>query len=139
MPLLFVALSLRPSVPHTVGTGSTYDQLNITGSFAFNGDVALTINLGGFDPLDNVNQFVIVNNDGSDLLSGAGLFTYGGTQLSNGQIFTVGIQMFSINYFGGDGNDIVLIAVPEPGSMSMMLGGFAMLVGIQRVRFKRAK
>jgi len=24
MPLLFVALSLRPSVPHTVGTGSSY-------------------------------------------------------------------------------------------------------------------
>ena len=35
------------------------------------------------------------------------------------------------------GNDIALYAIPEPNTWAMLLGGFAMLVGFQRIRRRR--
>jgi hypothetical protein len=53
-------------------------------------------------------------------------------------------QEFAISYMGsyGDGtttggNDIVLTAIPEPGTWGMILGGFGMLIGFQRLRKRR--
>ena len=53
-------------------------------------------------------------------------------------------QEFAISYVGsfttGDtvgGHDIVLTAIPEPSTWRMILGGFGMLIGIQRLRRRR--
>jgi len=53
-------------------------------------------------------------------------------------------QEFALSYAGnfatGDtvgGNDIVLTAIPEPGTWGMILGGFGMLIGFQKLRKRR--
>ena len=52
-----------------------------------------------------------------------------------------GEGVVQITYAGGsDLNDVVLTAVPEPGSVALMLGGFGLLFGFQRHRpGRRAK
>jgi hypothetical protein len=68
--------------------------------------------------------------------AGAGTGTF-----AQGSSVTSGPYTFSINYAGGDGNDIVLtaIAVPEPGTW---IGGALALAALgytQRRRFVRAR
>ncbi|MGB8356946.1 MAG: PEP-CTERM sorting domain-containing protein, partial [Chthoniobacteraceae bacterium] len=55
-------------------------------------------------------------------------------------------QEFALSYTGEfadganatiGGNDIVLTAIPEPGTWGMILGGFGMLIGFQRLRKRR--
>jgi autotransporter-associated beta strand protein len=78
----------------TAGTG--YDQVNVNGTVDLTeATLALT---AGFtaNPGD---QFTIINNDGTDAVTGT---------FTNGSTVTVGGQTFSINYAGGDGNDVVL-------------------------------
>jgi autotransporter-associated beta strand protein len=77
-----------------VGTG--FDQLNVTGTVDLTG-ATLHLTLGsGFVP---TSHLVIINNDGSDPVLGT--FTQGTT-------ITVGGIPFTINYAGGDGNDVTL-------------------------------
>ncbi len=122
----------------TVGTG--YDQLNVSGSVTFNGYVALTINLGAFDPLDNGSQsFTIVSNNLSDPIgfdfAGGKAFTYAGLPLNEGSHLFAGAQDFTISYAGGsNNNDVVLTAVPEPGAVLSLLGGFGLLLSLRRRR-----
>jgi len=56
----------------------------------------------------------------------------------------IGSQEFALSYTGlmsanstTGGNDIVLTAIPEPGTWGMILGGFGMLIGFQRFRRRR--
>ena len=76
-----------------------YDQLDVTGSIALGG---ATLSLSGAFVPGGGQSFVLVDNDGSDPVSGtfAGL-PNGGTVVFNGVTLT-------INYAGGDGNDVVL-------------------------------
>ena len=55
----------------------------------------------GFTPPDG-NQFTIINNDGSDAVTG----TFSGLP-QNGSLY-IGGQLFQISYSGGTGNDVVL-------------------------------
>ena len=113
----------------TLSTG--YDQLNVVGTVTLAANTPLTIALG-FDPVDDVDFFTIVNNDLAESVIGAGLFSFAGNPLSQGEQFTVGVQDFTISYTGGDGNDIVLAAVPEPASIAMLLGGLGLLAARRR-------
>src|SRR5262249_9194653 len=82
------------------GSGSTsYSQASITGS----------VNLGGAALLATLsfnsavsNQFIIIDNDGTDPV--IGMFN----GLPEGAIFMIGPSRFEITYQGGDGNDVVL-------------------------------
>jgi autotransporter-associated beta strand protein len=124
-----LALELNGTIP---GTG--YDQLSVTGGVAFSANTPLTISLG-FDPADGVDFFTIVSNDLADSVNTAGgLFSFGGNPLAEGAMFTAGGQAFSISYAGGDGNDVVLAAVPEPAGIAMLLGGLGVLAARRRRR-----
>lgn len=91
------------------GTGF-HDQVNVTGSVTLGGG-SLTVNaFGGFTPVLG-QSFVIINNDGSDAVTG----TIGG--LAEGAFISNFLgTAFSgrISYVGGSGNDVTLTAVAAP-------------------------
>ena len=62
----------------------------------------------------------------------AGRFNFGGNSLDEGEEFEVTsggfYRAFTISYAADSGNDVTLLAVPEPGSAALlMLGGVALL------------
>lgn len=99
--------------------GVTYDQVDVNGTVLLMGgalDIAMNF------PGAVGNQYVIVNNDGADAVSG----TF--TALPEGATITQGGFQFTISYHGGDGNDIVLtqqsVATgPQIGSIQKLANG----------------
>jgi hypothetical protein len=64
--------------------------------------------------------------------------TFNEVVASNGSVWAI--------FYGADhtngattsgGNDIALYAIPEPNTWAMLLGGFGMLMGVQRMRRRR--
>ena len=53
--------------------------------------------------------------------------------LAGGTPFTVGPNQFVIDYAGGDGNDVVLRAIPEPSSAWLLLGCGGALAARRRI------
>ncbi|MDF1754557.1 MAG: autotransporter-associated beta strand repeat-containing protein, partial [Verrucomicrobiales bacterium] len=84
--------------------GTLHDQIDVTGTVDLGGST-LTVSLsGGFSPSLN-NEFIIIDNDDTDGVTG----TFDG--LPEGATVTaVGGEKFTITYAGGDGNDVVLFA-----------------------------
>jgi autotransporter-associated beta strand protein len=119
-----LSLELNNTTPAT-----GYDQL------AVNGVVNLgnaNLSLGGsyltFPAIANDLFFVIIN-DGVDSIGGI----FNGIP-DGGHVFAQNGQDFILTYFADSGsnsftggNDVALLAVPEPGSAALMLGGLAML------------
>ena len=86
-------------------------QLAIAGTVNLIGS---TLSLSLLSQPTNGQQFTIINNDGTaDAVTGT---------FANGPTITVGSTQFSINYAGGDGNDVVLTAspVPEPAAAGIL-------------------
>lgn len=115
-------------------TTSTYDQLNVAGAVTFNNSTNLSLLFASYDPQDNQDKFVIINNDSTDAVSLNGPFShffYNSNELLEGTIFSAtsgaNTQLFQITYAGGDGNDVVLSAVPEPTTSLTLLAGLATL------------
>jgi len=107
------ALTLQPASNFLVdinGTtvGANYDQLNVKGTVVISGS-NLIVTVGGVLAIGDT--FIIVNNDKIDAVTG----TFTGLPTS-GSTFTSGGYIFSIDYAGGTGNDIVLTVVPEPAT-----------------------
>ncbi len=111
-----------------------YDALNIAGTVNLG---SATLSLGGsyLTPTVTNDLFFIVRNDSVDALTGTFLGLSEGSHVyaGNGQDYT-------ISYFGDfaslsptGGNDVVLTAVPEPGSVVMLIGGLA-IFGVRRRR-----
>ncbi len=111
------------------GAGTGYDQLNVTGTVTLNGG-NLVLTIGG--TLTVGEQFIIINNDLSDAV--VGTFAQG-TSVSSGG------YTFSINYAGGDPNDVELsvVSAPTPEPSTWVAGAlvFAALAYTQRRRFTR--
>jgi fibronectin-binding autotransporter adhesin len=129
------ALTLAPTSNFLVdinGTtvGSGYDRLNVTTGGVTIGGSNLVVTVG--TTLTIGQTFLILDKTAAGAISGT--FAQGGT-------VTSGPNVFSIDYIGGDGNDIVLTvtAVPEP---STWIGGALALAALgyaQRRRFLRER
>jgi autotransporter-associated beta strand protein len=108
--------------------GTQYDQVNVTGTVSLAGLLALT---AGFTPT-NGEIFFIIKNNLSDAVAG----TFSG--LADGSSVFAGLQEFKISYFANaegipsftGGNDVALMAVPEPAAA--MLGGLGLLMLLRR-------
>ena len=116
---------------NTVGT--QYDQLNVTGTVSLAGLLSVSM---GYTPADSA-LFFIIANDGlpTDAITG----TFSNAPVDGG-IYKLGGQDFKISYFGDSvtnsfigGNDVVLMAIPEP-SATLLVGGLGFLVMLRRRR-----
>jgi autotransporter-associated beta strand repeat len=103
--------------------GIDYTQLSATGAVSLTGDFSLTLE-AGYVHHEGALYFVL-ENDSSDAISGA----FNG--LADNAILTVDGYDFRISYFGDSatnsftgGNDVVLMAVPEPSGL--LLGTMAL-------------
>ena len=89
--------------------GTGYTQLNVRGTNNL-ANAVLVLHLGLVSPLAKGQQFTIINNDGTDPITG----TFVG--LAEGAITNVSGYSFAISYVGGTGNDVVLTVVDVPGA-----------------------
>jgi autotransporter-associated beta strand protein len=104
--LVFTGGTLEEEIGGT-STGQ-FDRLNVTGTVALGSATTLTTTLyNGFTPALN-NSFTIIDNDGSDLVTG----TFAG--LADGATFTLSGYTFRINYNPAGGNDVVLTVTGVP-------------------------
>lgn len=98
--------------------GSDYDVLDVTGTVALGGATLDVV--PGFAPAIGA-EFVIIENDGADAVTG----TFGG--LAEGDEFDASGITYRISYSGGDGNDVTLTAagtpVVAPGTLPDMTVG----------------
>lgn len=93
---------------------SGYDQTDVTGTVTL-GNATLTLVLGTDFEATSDDTFTIINNDGTDAVSG----TFNG--LSEGDTVTSGEYAFEISYAGGSGNDVVLSVVTAPDTGFMLV------------------
>lgn len=97
-----------------VGTG--YDQLNVNGTVDLGG-ANLVVSVG-FSPTLG-DQFVIVNNDGTDAVTGT--LKVAGVTIADEGSFVVSGKRFYIDYNGGsDANDVVLTFKNNPITASVV-------------------
>jgi hypothetical protein len=106
--------------------GTDFDQVIMTtGTLSLAGNLLAHV---GFTPALG-SQFEIIDNQGANPVLG---------QFANapGGIYSVGAIQFSVNYAGGDGNDVVLTttAVPEPSILCLSGLAFAGLMGLRPSR-----
>jgi hypothetical protein len=96
--------------------GAGYDQLNARGTVALNG-VSLNASLNYASSASD--QFTIINNDGSEAVTG--MFT----GLPQGKKLYIGKELFQISYTGGSGNDVVLsrLTTPPPPQLTIERAG----------------
>ena len=87
--------------------GTQYDQLDVNGTVTLAGSLNRSL-INGFNPAVG-NTFTIIDNDGTDAVSG----TFSG--LIQGATFTLGYATVQISYAGGsDNNDVVLTVTASP-------------------------
>jgi autotransporter-associated beta strand protein len=76
-------------------------------------------------------------------LNSGGLFSVGGNVVNDFDtnpldVFTVGVNTFGIDYNDGGNNISLVAAVPEPGTIGSLIGGFGVLLGLRRRKSRRA-
>jgi autotransporter-associated beta strand protein len=114
--------------------GDDFDQLAVTSSLLLSDNPVNDNDLDvrfGFSPVFG-QQFRIID----DQFAGAVNGSFAG--LPEGSFFSRGGQFLYITYSGGDGNDVVLTVVPEPGgAMALAAAGLAALTRLRRPRVSR--
>jgi len=108
---------LRLAINGTVA-GTQYSQLQIIPAMYGGSDLGGILELDlGFTPTTG-DSFTIVNvTNPKEIVSG----NFQG--LPEGALFTVDNTEFQITYKGGDGNDVVVTAVPEPTTLALIAAG----------------
>jgi fibronectin-binding autotransporter adhesin len=91
--------------------GTQYDQVSVIGTVNISGSV-LKVTLGnGFTPNPATQAFVLISNDGTDAVTGV----FGGTSVIPAG-YRVDYQYNDSTSSLTGGNDVALIAVPEPST-----------------------
>ena len=115
----------------TAGTAGGYDQLLVsagnTGTLSLTGTSTLLLNLG-FAPAVG-QQFELIDVQNSSTFINGGF-----AGLSEGAIFNVGSEQFQISYVGGTGNDLVVTAIPEPATTTIIFGISVLIFSLARRR-----
>jgi hypothetical protein len=110
-------------------TSTTADKINVTGGISLMGStVMLQLNIPNGTVFAAGTQFTLLNNITAGAISGTFSDAPTGTDLINGYYWTV-------SYTGGDGNDFVLTAVPEPSTWVAGALALAAVGYTQRRRF----
>jgi autotransporter-associated beta strand protein len=113
-------------------TSTTADKINVTGGISLvGGTVMLQLNIPNGTVFAAGTQFTLLNNITAGAISGTFSNAPTGTDLINGYYWTA-------SYTGGDGNDFVLTAVPEPSTWVAGALALAAVGYTQRRRFARA-
>ncbi len=86
-----------------------FDQLDVTGTVDITDSILNVALSNGYTPANIGDSYTIINNDGTDAVTG----TFNG--LAEGAEISVGAVKFTISYVGGDGNDVVLTTAYIPG------------------------
>ncbi|MAT68913.1 MAG: hypothetical protein CMJ58_05260 [Planctomycetaceae bacterium] len=92
------------------GAGTGYDQLIVTGDVSLAGDLTLA----GAYVASLGDSFTLIDNQGANAISGAF------TGLAEGAAVSFNGVSLLATYVGGDGNDFVLTAVPEPATIALL-------------------
>jgi hypothetical protein len=86
-----------------------HDQLGSSGPISLDGSLQLDADFAS--PPSLSSEIILIDNDGTDPISGAFVGMVEGTQL------TLDGYLFELSYIGGDGNDVSLTAIsPPPGN-----------------------
>lgn len=107
----------------TPGVG--FDQLHVAGDLALSGDIELRVPPS--TPLTDGDSFLIIAIDG---VATGGFDGYA----EGDSLGTFDDHDLHVSYAGGDGNDVVLLAVPEPAGSIAMAVAVAALTGATRRR-----
>ncbi len=112
--------TLRGAYSAEIAATTSHDQIDVTGTVDVSGGTLNLIFSGTYAWGDEI---IIVNNDGTDAVTG----TF--TGLNEGDTATTyGGFDWVTSYLAGDGNDISVMAVPEPSSSLLAaLGALALL------------
>jgi hypothetical protein len=105
-------LSLTESVYLDINgssAGGGYDQINATGTVSLNAGLNVSLS-PSFIPTRG-QRFVLVNNDGTDAVTGEFKNDSTRSAYTQGAIITLNGYRFQLDYAGGDGNDVTLTAI----------------------------
>jgi len=123
---------------------SNHDEIVVSNGVSLSGNLTLTLSdafLAETSTGSSSESIILVDNTSAVGISHAfdtiSYITTSGTYAVTGDTFTVGSTQYRISYTGGDGNDLALTVVPEPGTWAMLVGGVGMLLGAQRMRRMR--
>ncbi len=123
-----IDLTIAKAAPGAQPIDSDFTKVKVSNSITLtNPDLDMSVGAG----VETGDIFSIIINDGPGAING----TFFGRQ--QGDIFTRGGQAWQISYFDdastpgifelSGGNDVALLAVPEPGSVALILCGVALL------------
>jgi autotransporter-associated beta strand protein len=122
--------TLKLDINITDATTVTTDLFNVTGNLNLSGSAVLALqNLGSNVALTQGTAITFIDYSGT--WNGG---TFAG--LADDSLLTVGATQFRISYNGVNNNDsaVTLVAIPEPGSATLLVGGVAGLLGMRRRR-----
>jgi hypothetical protein len=116
----------------------SFTAMTLTGSLTLGANSNLSLSLAnGFTP---VSGFTLIDNDGTgDSITGT-FATVNGGAFGSGNSFSLtnntGTYNFTLNYAGGDGNDLVatLSMIPEPSTYAALVGVMAVGFSVWRRR-----